>query len=152
MVPGKQRVRHALCEKLRAKGVLPAICMAEEGEGNASGTEQKGAQIAEVLTVSVEPEPVPVVSGMTTENLGLSLRIKEEENRNKELEVQVMHLRNRALELEKAETPIFILTHKTAFMAPVGRSLNSVQDRKVRSPTPARKSEAVGEREMFLLP
>lgn len=53
-----------------------------------------------------EPVSVPAVSGMTTEDLWLSFRIKEEENRNKELEVQVMHLHIRALELEKAGTPV----------------------------------------------
>ena len=59
------------------------------------------AEVAGVLIASEEPELAsdPLV-GMSTEDLCLDQKA-EMETKNKELEVQAMHLRIRALELEK---------------------------------------------------
>ena len=64
----------------------------------------------------------PVMGNMTTEDLRLALKIKEVETTNKQLEVQAMHLRIRALELEReapvASTPVSPFGHSSV-SAPV---------------------------------
>ena len=80
--------------------------------------EVKVAEAAGMFAAGVELGPVtdPLMGTMTTEDLRIALQIKEVETRNRQLEVQAMHLRIRALELEKgahvASTPL----------SPVGRS------------------------------
>ena len=83
----------------------------------------KAAEAAGMRAASVEPGLVtdPFVEKMTTEDLRLALQIKEVETKNKQLEVQAMHLRIRALELEReaptASTPVSL--NQSSVSAPV---------------------------------
>lgn len=97
----KTGLRHALCEKLVEKGVLPALAAAaDEAEAAAPATDARVTEVVDVFAAGVEHEPahIPPVGNMSIEDLRLALCIKEVPN--KELEVQAMHLRVKALELE----------------------------------------------------
>ena len=117
----KAELKQLLCAELVEQGVLPkpdAVAAADDTASDAPMAEVKVAEAAGMLAagVALEPATDPLMGNMTTEDLRIALQIKEVETKNKQLEVQAMHLRIRALELEKgapvASTPV----------SPLGRS------------------------------
>lgn len=121
----KAQLKWLLCAKLLEQGVLhkPA---AEAAVGDmaddAPVAKMKAAEVAPRLTDGVESQSVtdPLMgAGVTTENLHLNQQIKEAEARSKQLEVQAMHLRIRALELEKeapvASSPVSLSGHSSIY-------------------------------------
>ena len=106
----KAELKRILCEELVERGVLPKL--SGDTAAEAPVAEVRAAEAAGMRAASVEPGLVTgsFVEKMTTEDLRLALQIKEVETKNKQLEVQAMHLRIRALELEReaptASTPV----------------------------------------------
>ena len=96
----KAELKQLLCAELVEQGVLPEpaadVAAAGDTAGDAPMAEVKGAGAAGMFAAGVEHQPVtePLTGGMSTEDLRITLRIRE-------VEVQAMHLRIRALELER---------------------------------------------------
>ena len=101
----KAELKQLICAELVEQGVLPKAADAAAGDtaSDAPMAEVKVAEAAGMFAAGVELGPVtdPLMGTMTTEDLRIALQIKEVETRNRQLEVQAMHLRIRALELEK---------------------------------------------------
>lgn len=122
----KAELKRLLCAQLLEKGILPkpaAEAAVSDAADDAPMAEMKAAEVVPKLADGVESQPVtdPLMgAGMTTENLRITLQIKEAEARSKQLEVQAMHLRIRALELEKeapvASFPVSFSGHSTVFV------------------------------------
>lgn len=103
----KGEIKRLLCAELVEQGIIPEpatdVAVAGGAAGDAPMADVKAAGAAGMLATGVGLEPVidPVMGNMTTEDLRIALQIKEVETKNRQLEVQAMHLRIRALELEK---------------------------------------------------
>ena len=122
-----------LCAELVEQGVLPKGADAAAGDtaSDAPMAEVKVAEAAGMFAAGVELGPVtdPLMGTMTTEDLRIALQIKEVETRNRQLEVQAMHLRIRALELEKGahgrssvSAPVFDISRHIALVPPFRES------------------------------
>ncbi|KAK0145445.1 Retrovirus-related Pol polyprotein from transposon 297 [Merluccius polli] len=125
----KAEIKHLLCAKLVEQGILPnpaadvAEGVAGDEASDAPMAELKAAEAASMLAAGVKLGPVtdPVMGNLTTEDLRLALQIKEVETKNKQLEVQAMHLRIRALELER-EAPVASTRKHIALVPPFRES------------------------------
>uniref|UniRef100_A0A669D3Y3 SCAN box domain-containing protein n=1 Tax=Oreochromis niloticus TaxID=8128 RepID=A0A669D3Y3_ORENI len=95
-------LRDELAGRLVEKGVLQGVTV----KGAASAAAEAGAEAASAAAVGAEVDSVSDPGEATASaDLRLTLCIKEVETRNKALEVQALHLRIRALELEKSPSP-----------------------------------------------
>ena len=91
----KEELRQLLVEKLSERGLLSVSAVAESvGKTDVELREP----VPRVTPVLSDP---PLTSGLSAEELRLTLCIKEMEMKNSQLEVEAMHLRVKALELER---------------------------------------------------